>query len=422
MKFINKLGLFLLLGMMTITPATMAMSSSSSSNSSSSSSSSSNCSSQTSPSTTSTATPAVSSSSSSSTVTTAAPQAIPQTQSPLFNKLPAELFVLAASDMDPRSFTIFRSSCRLMRQILDSADNTALLAKVKLEAQQLRTHFLIERTYSLLDQFFKKIDPSNTKYDQDYRIKIKQRVYSGIRTGKLDFAGLKGSSVKISLEVLTGILQALIATNAHLRITSLEVSFSYDLLTALPPEIGNLTQLQTLNLYNNQLRALPPEIVNLTQLQTLDLSTNMLESVPPEIVNLTQLQTLDLSSNMLESVPPEIGNLTQLQTLDLSTNMLKKLLPEIGNLKQLKILGLDWNELTTLPPTIGNLKQLQTLRINYNQFEALPPEIGNLTQLKELELSNNPLSIQTKNTILTNFSTSHPHTQIIFNGVNHEND
>ena len=37
-------------------------------------------------------------------------------------------------------------------------------------------------------------------------------------------------------------------------------------LTALPPEIGHLAQLSTLNLFDNQLTALPPEISQLTRL------------------------------------------------------------------------------------------------------------------------------------------------------------
>ena len=38
-------------------------------------------------------------------------------------------------------------------------------------------------------------------------------------------------------------------------------------LTTLPPEIGQLTSLQTLTLDHNQLAALPPEITQLTSLQ-----------------------------------------------------------------------------------------------------------------------------------------------------------
>ena len=49
----------------------------------------------------------------------------------------------------------------------------------------------------------------------------------------------------------------------------------------IPPEIGNLTNLTTLNLENNQLTGeIPPEIGNLTNLTTLNLTENQLRSYP----------------------------------------------------------------------------------------------------------------------------------------------
>ncbi|MBF0520357.1 MAG: TIR domain-containing protein [Nitrospirae bacterium] len=56
-------------------------------------------------------------------------------------------------------------------------------------------------------------------------------------------------------------------------------------LTALPPEIGNLTKLQRLYISNNQLTALPPEIGNLTNLQIFDVKGNPLKTPPIEIAS-----------------------------------------------------------------------------------------------------------------------------------------
>ena len=68
-----------------------------------------------------------------------------------------------------------------------------------------------------------------------------------------------------------------------------------------------------LSLYDNRLAgALPPEIGNLTALDSLTLSNNQLTSLPPQIGNLTALTWLYLGSNQLTSVPSEIGNLTSL--------------------------------------------------------------------------------------------------------------
>lgn len=51
---------------------------------------------------------------------------------------------------------------------------------------------------------------------------------------------------------------------------------SLNQLTALPPEIGQLTNLLLLYLNKNQLTALPPEICQLTNLERLDLDNNQL--------------------------------------------------------------------------------------------------------------------------------------------------
>ena len=57
-------------------------------------------------------------------------------------------------------------------------------------------------------------------------------------------------------------------------------------LTVLPPEIGQLTRLETLRLDGNQLTALPPEIGQLTRLGTLALGGNQLTTLPRELADL----------------------------------------------------------------------------------------------------------------------------------------
>jgi len=46
--------------------------------------------------------------------------------------------------------------------------------------------------------------------------------------------------------------------------------------------------------YSNHLTALPPEIAQLSQLTTLDVSHNQLTALPPEIAQLSQLTTLEV--------------------------------------------------------------------------------------------------------------------------------
>ena len=145
-------------------------------------------------------------------------------------------------------------------------------------------------------------------------------------------------------------------------------------LTALPSEIGQLTNLRTLFLYDNQLSSLPPEIGQLQNLDALYLHDNQLTSLPFEIRQLTKLDFLHLSRNQLSSLPNEIGQLTNLDTLLLNANQLSILPTEIGQLVKLSRLYLSNNQLTTLPPEISQLN-LHTLNLRGNPLTSPPPEI-----------------------------------------------
>ncbi|MGE5041352.1 MAG: leucine-rich repeat domain-containing protein, partial [Candidatus Levyibacteriota bacterium] len=70
-------------------------------------------------------------------------------------------------------------------------------------------------------------------------------------------------------------------------------------ITALSPKIGNLTNLQVLNVTNNQISNIPKEIGNLTNLQELYIGTNNLKTFPEEIGNLKKLKTVQVEGNML---------------------------------------------------------------------------------------------------------------------------
>jgi internalin A len=164
-------------------------------------------------------------------------------------------------------------------------------------------------------------------------------------------------------------------------------------LTELPPEIGQLTRLQSLSLSFNKLAVLPPEIGQLTRLQTLDIQNNQLTLLPSEIGQLSQLQSLDLNINRLVALPSEIGQLAQLQILTLDRNKLTALPLEIWQLTQLEVFTLRSNQLTALPREVERLTRLQFFALGSNRLTALPPEIGHLSQLQFLDLSENPLPI-----------------------------
>ena len=155
-----------------------------------------------------------------------------------------------------------------------------------------------------------------------------------------------------------------------LRVVALTVAWPTELRGVLPPQLGQLRQLQQLDLRGHWLHgALPPEIGQLRQLRRLDLSFNELQGgLPPELGQLTNLKFLDLAFNHLDGeLPPELGRLTALEELSLA-----------------------YNSLRSLPPELGQLTALHTLHLHNNRFSGpWPAELGRLPSLRELSLAHN---------------------------------
>ena len=184
-------------------------------------------------------------------------------------------------------------------------------------------------------------------------------------------------------------------------------------------ELAQLSQLQQLSLFSNQLTGeIPAELGQLTQLQVLNLSGNQLTGeIPVELVELTQLRELHLDFNQLTGmIPAELGQLSRLGDLYLDNNQLTGMIPpQLGQLLQLGALGLDHNQLTgEIPSELGQLTQLWKLTLHNNQLTGeipaemaqlqyltlfnnqltgpIPPQLGRLSQLQELPLYNNQLT------------------------------
>jgi|GEM_PF-3521172 len=129
----------------------------------------------------------------------------------------------------------------------------------------------------------------------------------------------------------------------------------------------------------------------------ITLNNNLLSgSIPPEIGNLTALDRLQLTQNQLTgSIPPEIGSLSHLNDLSLAQNQLSGTIPpEIGNLTNLRwFLSLSQNQLSgPIPPELGNLTALESLLLWENQLSGpIPSELSNLSSLTSLSLQHNQL-------------------------------
>ena len=182
------------------------------------------------------------------------------------------------------------------------------------------------------------------------------------------------------------------------RVTGLSLPDN-NLSGVIPPEIGDLLSLRTLNLLNNFLynSTIPSELGNLLHLRDLDLrGTGLKGAIPPELGNLQSLTSFKLASYRLTGpIPPELGNLVNLTTFDIESSRLTgPIPPELGNLVNLTILSIRDGTLSgPIPPELGNLERLVELRLDLNNLTGpIPLELAELTGLTVLDLGSNGLT------------------------------
>ncbi|WVZ77882.1 hypothetical protein U9M48_025683 [Paspalum notatum var. saurae] len=90
----------------------------------------------------------------------------------------------------------------------------------------------------------------------------------------------------------------------------------------IPPEIGQLKALATLNIsFNNLTGQIPPSICNLTDLEVLDLSSNSLTGeIPAALENLHYLSSFNISNNNMEGPIPTGGQFSTFQNSSFDGN------------------------------------------------------------------------------------------------------
>ncbi|WP_254411863.1 leucine-rich repeat domain-containing protein [Dyadobacter diqingensis] len=152
----------------------------------------------------------------------------------------------------------------------------------------------------------------------------------------------------------------------------------------IPVEIGNLTNLELLDLTGNYnlVGPIPIEIANLIDIQSIIISkTRISGTIPVELGNLIHLNVLDLSSNQLTgSIPAELGELVNLTRLDLGSNLLTGSIPaQLGNFTNLTEFNLTSNSLTgSIPIELRNLTKLRNGYLDFNKLSGTIPDLTGL--------------------------------------------
>ncbi|PIN18986.1 Serine/threonine protein kinase [Handroanthus impetiginosus] len=108
-------------------------------------------------------------------------------------------------------------------------------------------------------------------------------------------------------------------------------------------------------------------------------SLSLSGTLSPGIGNLSNLQSVLLQNNEITGpIPPVIGTLEKLQTLDLSNNKLTGGIPDsLGDLKNLNYLRLNNNSLTgPIPDSLSNVKSLTLVDVSFNNLSGSLPKVS----------------------------------------------
>ncbi|KAK8700316.1 hypothetical protein V6N13_018715 [Hibiscus sabdariffa] len=124
-------------------------------------------------------------------------------------------------------------------------------------------------------------------------------------------------------------------------------------------------------------------------------NANLTGQLVSQLGQLPNLQYLELYSNNISGIiPEELGNLTELVSLDLYLNELTGGIPTtLGQLKKLRFLRLNNNSLSgTIPFSLTTIDTLQVLDLSNNRLTGDVPVNGSFSLFTPISFANNQLN------------------------------
>lgn len=117
-------------------------------------------------------------------------------------------------------------------------------------------------------------------------------------------------------------------------------------LAELPLALSFLPKMRNLTFFRTPSAEINPILWEMRALTTLRMVSSAIKKLPKEIGQLSNLEHLDLEDNELNELPEAIGKLEKLERLNIGKNPILSLPPEIKNLKNLKKISLTANGLS----------------------------------------------------------------------------
>lgn len=158
--------------------------------------------------------------------------------------------------------------------------------------------------------------------------------------------------------------------------------------------------LETLSLGNNSITALPPSLGQLSKLTSLDVEANELSTLPGELAQLTRLKVLNAQTNHFGSVPAVVFSIVSLEDLRLGENEIAELPPAIG-MSAVRAPKKGRPRVLTMRrgALLAQLQNLRNLAIDGNRLQDLPTSLARCRYLAHLNIEGNPLSHMKKATV-----------------------